>query len=355
MAVNLRGRGRGGSVHLDNTSPFAAEFTMCLDDKGHEVVVIAVKGTYDFPVDPGTAAPLADQQVKVLLADVFGPDPAHDAPIAENDLAPFKPRCDVLVYGAAIAPHGQPTTHLDVGLRIGGWHKAFTVHGNRIWLKSTLGYRVSDPRPFIRQNISYDVAWGGVDPIPNDPVNAATCEENPSGNGYYPNLTERDGAPLPVTAERGNIITDTLGPHQPMAFGPLGRTWLPRRTHVGTYDDAWLENRMPLMPHDFRPQYFQAAPPDQLIAYPRGGELVELINLSPTGRVQMTLPNDRVIVNFARKNGPVTQKTANLDTVLFLPEAGKFCLTWRTRFVTDRDIHDLQSMTIRRETERATI
>lgn len=341
-------------MYLDNTSPFEAEFTMSLDQKGHEVVVLAVKGTYDFPTEPGTVAPLAAHQLKVLLADVFGPDPARDAPIAENDLAPFKLRCDVLVHGPAFAPRGEPTTQLNVGVRIGGWSKAFSVNGERIWLKSGYGYRISDPRPFTRQDISYNVAWGGVDPVPNDPIDAATCEENPSGKGYYPHRPEREGAPLPVTAERGNTIMDRHGPHRPMAFGPLGRTWLPRRAHVGTYDDAWLENRMPLMPHDFNQQYFQAAPPDQLIAYPRGGEPVELVNLSPAGREQMTLPNDRVIVNFVRKVGPVTQKIANLDTVLFLPESGKLCLTWRTRFVTSRDIHDLRSITIRRESERAT-
>lgn len=340
-------------MHLDNTSPYSAEFTMALDREGHEIVVLAVKGTYDFPSEAGAVAPLADHQLKVLLADVFGPDPAFDAPVAENDLAPFKQHCDVLVHGPALAPQGQPVTKLDVGVRIGAWSKAFSVHGERIWLRSGHGYAISDTRPFTRQDISYNVAWGGVDPVPDDPTRAATCEENLAGIGYYPHRPQREGAPLPATAERGQVITDIHGPHRPMAFGPLGRAWLPRRAHVGTYDDTWLEHRMPLMPEDFDDNYYQAAPPDQQIPYPRGGEPVELINLTSQGRTTFRLPQDRVVVNFARKVGSITQKMANLDTILILPEAGKLCLTWRTRFVTERDVHDLRSMTVWRETEGA--
>lgn len=341
-------------MYLENASPFEAEITMPLDRDGREMVVLAVKGTYDFPTEPGGVdARLADRQIKVLSADVSGRDAAADAPVAENDLAPFKPRCDVLVHGPAIAPGGRPTTKLDVGVRIGEWRKAFSVHGERIWLKSALGHRVSDPRPFTRQILSYDVAWGGVDRRPGDPTRAATCEENPVGVGYYPHREKREGAPLPVTAERGEIIADPYGPHRPMAFGPLGRNWLPRRSYAGTYDDRWLERRVPLLPEDFDDRYFQASPPDQQIPYPQGGEPVELINLTSSGRSSFLLPRDRVVANFARRRGPISQRVANLDTVLILAEAGKLCLTWRVRFVADRDMHELARVTVLRQLEGA--
>lgn len=336
-------------MRFDNATPFDAQITTAFDKAGHEVVVLAIKASYDFPQTGGTPV-LAASQEPLLTADVFGPDPATDAPVFENDFAPFKPRCDILCHGPAMAPGARAVTGLNVGLRLGHWSKAFSVTGARIWLRAGLGHRVSDPRPFVTQPITYDHAWGGSEPLPGDPARAATCEENPVGLGYYPDRRDLDGAPLPLTAEHGKVIADSIGPHRPMAFGPLGRNWLPRRTYAGTYNDRWTETRMPFPPQDFDELYNQAAPPDQQIPYPAGGEPVELVNLTPEGRLRMTLPRERIVVRFRRRAGAVRQKIPNLDTVLFLTEARKLCLTWRSRFVTERDIFDLAGISVTRET-----
>jgi len=337
-------------VYLENTTPFDAQFTMVFDKAGHEVVVLAIKASFDFPEDARGGLRLSDPQEPLLMSDVFGPDPGTDAPVFENDFAPFKPRCDVLCHGPAVAPDGRPVAGLNVGIRLGGWSKAVSVIGPRIWIRAGVGHRLSDPRPFVSQPMSYDLAWGGTDPDPGDPSRAATCEENPAGLGYYPNRRDLDGAPLPVTAELGQIVTDTAGPHRPMAFGPLGRTWLPRRRFAGSYDERWLDTRMPFLPDDFDDRYHQAAPPDQQIPFPLGGEPIELVHLTAEGRLRMTLPRERVVITFRRRAGPVSQKIPNLDTVLFLTATRKLCLTWRTRFVTSRDIHELEGILVRRDT-----
>ncbi|MCE6968725.1 DUF2169 family type VI secretion system accessory protein [Cereibacter sphaeroides] len=332
-------------MQFENESPFPALFTMGLDRSGHETVVVTVKGTFDLTPDPARS----ERQEPLILSDVFGPDPATDAPLFENDFAPFKPFCDVLCHGPAVTPGQRPALSLTVGLRVGGWSKVISVHGRRIWLKNGLGHRVSDARPFVRQPIGYDEAWGGTDPEPDDPTRAATCEENPVGLGYYPHRADLEGAALPVTAEAGQIVSDRSGPHRPMAFGPLGRGWLPRRRFAGTYDQAWLDHRMPFLPDDFDDRFHQSAPPDQQIPYPRGGEPVELVGFSVEGRIRSRLPHDRILVTFGRKAGPVTRKIANPDTVLILPESRRFCITWRSRFVTARDLHEIAGITVRRE------
>jgi hypothetical protein len=175
----------------------------------------------------------------------------------------------------------------------------------------------------------------------------STFEYNPAGVGYYPNRKDLHGAALPITAELGKIVEDTSGPYRPMAFGPLGRTWLPRRSYVGTYDDAWLAERMPLVPDDFDDQYFQAAPPDQQIPFPKGEIPVELVNLTPQGRTKFRLPEEEVIVTFKRRSGPLSQRIANLDTILLLPEKRKVCLTWRSRFVLNRDLFEICEVVVR--------
>jgi hypothetical protein len=340
-------------MRLENPTAFDAKVTTAFSKTGREIVVLAVKGTFDIPTRGEDEVGLSKVQMPLLLADVSGNDPAMDALVAENDFAPFKPRCDVLCDGPAISFEERPVTTLNVEIRVGGWGKAFAVYGSRIWLRGGSGDRISDPRPFVEQAITYDLAWGGVDPDPNDPTRAATCEENPAGIGYYPNRSGLEGAPLPITAELGQVVTDRIGPHRPMAFGPVGRNWLPRRRFAGTYDGAWLDHQAPFLPADFDDRFHQAAPPDQQIPFPQGGEPVELVSLTPEGRLRFRLPRDRVVVTFCRKAGPVTSQIANLDTILFLTGAKKLCLTWRARFFTDRDLHDLSRIIVRRDMERA--
>ena len=332
---------------LQNTTKFDVNFTSGLDRDGREMVVVASKATYDFPEHSGDTAMLSETQEPLFYADEFGPDPAFDAPIFENDFAPFKQKCDVLCHGPALAPGGKPVTQMNVGIRVGNWSKSMTVHGPRIWLRNGAGHQQSERRSFVRQDISYDVAFGGSDPDLDTPDHFATFEPNPAGVGYYPNRVDRHGAPLPVTAELGKIVDDVSGPHRPMAFGPLGRTWLPRRGFTGTYDEAWLADRIPLVPDDFDDRYYQAAPPDQQIPFPTGEFPVEVAGLTPEGRFSLLLPSEKLVVTFQRKGGPISQKIANLDTVLLLPERRKICLTWRTRLILDRDIFDIAEVIVR--------
>jgi hypothetical protein len=327
-------------MRLENTTPFAANFTLALDKKGHEQVVLVTKATFAFPETRGAPTLVADRQLPLFEADAFGADPAWDATIFETDFAHFKPLCDVLCHAKAHAPQGQPATTVDVGIRLGQWAKKFTVHGSRIWLRGAAGHVPSEKRPFVQQDIGYDHAYGGIDPEAEDPAMAKTFGENPVGLGYYPNSLRREGLALAQTSESGLDAVSPDGGFRPMAFGPVGRSWLPRRSYGGTYDDEWLDNRVPLLPHDFDDRYFQSAAADQQIPYPLGGEPVEVVNLSPQGRLAGEIPRLQIVVVFERKSGRITQRVANLDTVLLLPEDRRMCLTWRTRITAERDLFE---------------
>ncbi|MEM7056546.1 MAG: DUF2169 domain-containing protein [Pseudomonadota bacterium] len=336
-------------MQLENTTPFAADLNFAFEKTGRELVIIAIKATFDFAAQGTVALPSEDQR-PLLYSDEFGQDPEKDATRFENDFAPFKHHCDVLCDGSAIAPNGRPVTALHVGLRLGQWSKAFGIIGHRIWLRSAMGHRVSDPRPFTEMAINYETAWGGTDPDPDTPGHAATFEKNPSGLGFYPHRRDLEGAPLPVTHELGTDVASKSGDYRPMALGPIGRHWLPRRKFAGTYDQDWLDRRMPFLPDDFDSRYFQAAPPDQQIPYLMGGEPIELYNLTTEGRLGFFLPQELLTVTFHRKSGPVTQKVPPIDTVQVLAAERQLTLTWRTRFACDRDIHDLSEIIIRRGT-----
>ena len=334
-------------MQLENTTPFEAELTGGFESSGHECVIVAVKGTFVLPNERGEPCLMASEQQPLSFADEFGEDPAFDCVRVENDFAPFKPKCDVIVDAPAIAPDGAPVTQLPVGVRIGNWSKHFVALGSRIWLRGAAGFHVSEMRPFVRQAIDYDHAYGGTDPEPDRPDYARTYETNPAGVGYYPLREDLEGLPVAQTMPAGGADPVSRdGGYPPLAFGPIGRAWLPRRTWVGTYDDAWLKHHMPFPPHDLDQRYFQATVPDQWIDFPQGGEPVEIVHLTPVARVVTRLPQVSVVINFNRRSGRVTQKLANLDTVLVLGEAMQLCLTWRARLVTERDLFEVESITI---------
>lgn len=115
----------------------------------------------------------------------------------------------------------------------------------------------------------------------------------------------------------------------PWPFGPLPRHEEPRRSWAGTYNEAWVKHRMPLLPLDFDPRYFLAAPADQRIAaYLRGDEQVAVAKLYDFGDARFSLPARAVVVS-----GNVLQRqftaVAALDTMLLWAEAPRLTLVWR--------------------------
>ena len=248
----------------------AAGFTVGMEPSGAERLVVAVKGTFSLPKRHGEEPKLAAEQVPLVDADLFTGEPGFSATLVECDYALEKPRCDVLLNGAAYAAGGRPTQRVMVGLQIGNWRKSVVVLGDRVWRNAGVAYIASQPTSFVRMPISYDNAFGGTDDRPRDPVNYHQYPPNPVGRGwhYHRYLERITGSPLPNTGEPGDPVRDPQGNYRPMAFGPIGRGWPSRIRHAGTYDQDWIDNVFPFLPADFDIRYYQCAPEDQQIAAP---------------------------------------------------------------------------------------
>jgi hypothetical protein len=323
-------------MELVNATRMVAGYNMGLEPSGRELLVVVIKGTFRFPLpgEPADAFALHEEQLPLVMADTFTGEPGHSSPIYEADFAPRKPRCDILLLGSAYAPQGRPARRVDVGLRVGSWSKTFAVCGRRRWQCGMAGVSASDPEPFVKQPISYDVAFGGSDLRHEDPSQHAAFMQNPVGRGFHKHIRSDwvDGAPLPSTEERGATVTDPTGSYRPMSFGPVGRGWEPRYRFAGTYDDRWLKDDFPFLPPDFDEQYFQAAPPDQQVSleFFKGGPVeVQLANLTPEGRTRLTIPQLLAPVHVFPSRGGREDYTATLDTVVIEPHARRYSLTWR--------------------------
>ena len=260
------------------------------------------------------------------MADEYTGAPGFSAPLWETDFAHRKPRCDIVLNGAAYAPGRRPATRVRVGLKVGAWSKVFDVFGHREWRTRGPLFAATSPEPFLRRPISYDVAWGGIDRLdPDDPLPGAYLS-NPVGTGWSQPKHQRliPGLALPTTQAVGEDITSPFGDYTPMSFGPMGRGWPGRIEHGGTYDQDWIDNVFPFLPADFDDRYYQMSPPDQQTAHPKGGEDVVLANLTPEGRACFRLPPLDLPVVFGRRRAGRVPASMTVDTLLIEPEQRRF-------------------------------
>jgi hypothetical protein len=335
-------------MELVNSTRLVAGYTMGLEPSGRELLVVVVKGTFAIPKN-GEAVRLKEEQLPLVMADTFSGAPGFSAPVLEADFAPRKHRCDVLLNGSAYAPKGRPTTRVEVGLRVNGIAKSFTVLGNRHWRTGVSGFSPSEAEPFAVMPISYDCAFGGVDTRHDDPSKHGAFMRNPAGNGFHKELRPEwvHGSPMPNTEESGRAITSPGAKSIiPMAFGPVGRAWEPRSRYAGTYDEKWLEDHSPFLPPDFDEQYYQAAPADQQVPHLSGGEEISLVNLTPEGHTAFSLPVFDAPIHFFLKKGGREDGTLRLDTILLEPDNGRFSLTWRATRPLRRNVFEIAQVLV---------
>lgn len=340
-------------MQLINATRMPTDYTMGLEPGGRELLVVVIKGTFRFPKpdEPPDHFALHAQQLPLVMADTFTGMPGLSAPLYEVDFAPRKPRCDILLLGSAYAPYGRPAARVEVGMRVGHWQKSFAVIGPRHWECGLSGARATPPGSFLRQPVSYDVAFGGVDQHHEDPSQHAAFMANPAGRGFHKHIKADwvEGAPLPATEEIDRSVSDPADNYQPMALGPVGRAWIPRRQWAGTYDDEWLEQHFPFLPPDFDEQYYQAAPMDQQLplAHIRNGPTqVMLVGLTPEGLTRFTLPHLGIPVQAFPRRGDPQRYTAYVDTIVIEPDAQRFSLTWRISWPLKKSIFELAQVVV---------
>lgn len=331
-----------------NATRMASTYTVAFDAAGREVLVVAIKGTFQIPEESGAALRLHEVQRPLTMSDEFFGEPGLSAPRYEGDFAMRKEHCDVLLNATAHAPGGRPTTRLSVGVQIGSWSKSFNVVGDRHWECGVATLRHTPEAVFTEIPITYERAFGGTDDKHPDPSHHAAFMANPVGRGFHKQTAGKfiDGAPLPNTEEAGHRVNTMDGHYRPMSFGSIGRQWQPRVAYAGTYDEKWMNEVFPFLPADFDERYFQAAPPDQQLPKFCGNQQVSLTHLTPGGHCDFVLPHFDAPVYVFPRSGQCRELAAELDTVLIQPDEGLVALTWRLTLPLKRDIFELSQVLV---------
>jgi len=335
-------------MELINKTPMVAGYTLGMDATGGEQVVVVIKGTFCIPERRKDQPQLSASQVPLIEADVFTGEPGVSALLLDVDYAPVKHLCDVTLLGTAYAPNARETDKVLAGFKVGSLSKTLQVLGERVWTYDGEVYAPSSAKTFVSRPITYDIAYGGVDRFSDDESMHMPYWENPVGIGYHHAMDENliVGTPAPSTEVPDDPVVKPDGQYQPMSLGPVSRSWKPRMDYAGTYDDNWMDNRFPFLPDDFNDLYYQSAPRDQQMPYPKGGENVQLLNVTPDGRRSFKLPVRRIPLVFSRRHAKSVEMQASLDTIVFEPDASRFTLTWRASLPLVRNIFELPRVVV---------
>jgi len=307
---------------LFNHTPYAADRNWTRDKEGVHWWIVAVRATFEIASDGRLT--LDDEQLAPVLAPEYFGSPGKSSLRYDSDLLNVKPATDLLLIASAHAPGGQPAATVPVSLRLANFQKQLLVHGDRVHQR---GGTISAPRPFITRPIRYELAFGGSDFSDPDPRNHRIDERNPIGRGFAVESSRLVDTPA-YSVENPNARRASAGP---AGFGPIDPAWLPRRALAGTYDERWERTKRPLLPDDYDPAYALSSPIDQRLPRPLlGGELVELVNMTPQGKLLLTLPRLSLEFTsaFGRRREP--HGPPQLATVLIEPDEGRLSLVWQS-------------------------
>lgn len=327
---------------LNNSTPFAADQLLLRDENGRDILVVVIKAAFD--IIETTKLDISEIQIPVNFIGEYNGVPGESSFKYEPEVAPVKLSTDVVLIGHAY-PEKKNATQVDVTLRVGTIIKTVRVFGNRNW-KKLFGFKFkTSASPFEKIPLVYELAYGGYDRSHPNPTKHKIYQNNPVGKGYGKFV---NGMSLPNIEEPKKLIKKFRNKPYPAGFGFIGPEWAPRNKYVGTYDETWMKNTMPLLPDDFDRRHYNAAHPD-LIAngYLQGNESVDLINASPKGRIRFMLPGlQPPSATVFMDDEESFNVGTNLDTVIINTDIDKVILIFRGLIEIHGRIYDIHSVKI---------
>lgn len=320
---------------VNNQTPFAAACNWVLDKDAAKSWVVAVKATFDILPDGSTR--IAAEQSEALYGEIYAGDAGTTSILYDGDLGGAKQHTDVVLTGFAYAPPDRTVTETMATLRVGSLVKTLQVFGDRLWHRGVVGLAMSRPAPFTKMPIVYERAFGGWDRTPADPADQRLEPRNPIGRGFATREQHLEDTLVPNVEDPRRLIASWNDRPTPAGFGVVASHWMPRLRYAGTYDAAWQKERFPLLAADFDPRFYQCAPEDQQVRL-RGGEPVELRNLTADGRLRFALP--RISLGFETRFGERRiDHRARLHTVILEPEVPRVIMVWHTTLpVANREV-----------------
>ena len=328
-----------------NNTQLVYEVLFSNDEAFRPIFTLVLKATFDISSDGKLF--FSKKQSPILLEGKHTGDPENSSYVYEPECAFTKLNTDVVVLGDAISNRG-PVNHLLVDVQVGHLNKKLAVIGNRFWQKAAAGYSMSQIEPFETMPMTYENAFGGWDKRHENDQKHGFEPRNTVGKGFYlTNAKPEELMPLPNIEYADNLIQTISDRPSPAGLGFVLPHWEPRKQYAGTYDQAWEQERSPLLPLDFNRYYFNAASEGMVAqGYLAGNEPVSITNMTEHGHLSFYLPGVRSPGCIVKLNNGVSNLKTVLDTVIVNTKALNVELIWRCCLPLYRGPHDMSKIEI---------
>ncbi|WP_437876007.1 DUF2169 family type VI secretion system accessory protein [Sorangium sp. So ce513] len=327
-------------MRLVNTTPVPAKLmTAQLFGATHRIGMVVAKATFHIgprgtELDTQDPWPLLDED----RATELGIAPRDDLPRRDDAF-------EVVLLGAAHAPHGRPVERMTVSLAVGGERRELLISGDRVWEGGDRP-RIGAPVPFTRMPLTHERAFGGTVEVEIDreAFVAATDARNPGGRGFDP---------APAVASLVEMLKPPPGYPRydavrrlPNIEDPVARISLPEDAPDPVYWGAVPVDSGIQAARTVTPPPPEAAPglpelgdgayhrahPQWLIALPAARSQVTMTGLTPRPEpLSFALPAVRVLVDYVSGLRTGTRELRPHALVL-LPEERRFYLVFRHAF-----------------------
>jgi len=308
-------------MQVRNFTPFVPATFEHFAVSGAVFLPFILKGTFNIR---GSELLLSESPAPLNKSDEYYGEVNKSSVRQESDYIPFKPKTDIyFIDPIAYSPNGEPQRKWQVQVTVGKLRKTIQVSGHRQWIRGFSGWKLGEPERCRRVPIRYELAYGG-----SSKRNAFLS--NPVGRGYVAPALAHEFAAHQIECAEERVRVG--GEHEPAGLGPIARSWQPRSSLAGTYDDDWVDTKWPVMPDDFLFEHFNCGSAGLVVdGYLSGGELVKCKGLTKSGSIQFKIPDYTVFILIRCHDGALIPWRCNLDTLAINLEESKCFITWRAQ------------------------
>ena len=356
-------------MELVNRTPAAANVDVSLgeSDEAPRIGMIVAKLTFKLLPDGRTEI---DTQEPFPL---FGAEEATELGWLPSDAVQRRDEAfEVIVLGAAHAPHGRATGSMVVSLQVGNVARSMMVTGDRLWQRSSgRKPQISPPAPFVRMPLTYANAYGGACEANLDMHTVIDLRDrlNQHGKGFdaeaqaiqlaaafkapagFPYLRYTRALPnLEHPEQRITAWEDEPEPYcwatvpQDTAFAQI--RMLRRMDLLGRLGRTPDQDQNPPTMEQGIEQLYHRAHPDWIIELPRPQAIVTMHGLTPEGRWAFMLPQVRVLADYTLGDRQGCRELAPQLLVL-LPEEQRCYLVYRSSFTVETQPDQERSFRLR--------
>ncbi len=205
-------------MDLENLTPLPAAALKSAQSDEMLALLLAC-ATYDLAEGQLELSP---EQQPLRLA----PDPAY-----ANDAQFIREGVSLCVEGFVYAPGGEAKT-ATAELSVGEHQQSIKALGPRVWWKGVMGkLKATEPRPFQRVEMSWELAYGGMVHLPNmamehegEQILVPDHDEgwvmNMIGTGFYLDEAMAVDSPLPQLEDPEQLISSWDDRPEPVCFAP---------------------------------------------------------------------------------------------------------------------------------------